>query len=538
MPLYLRRDSIRMLEASLDALDLALSQLGSTGRHKVREDGSLNAPEIGLIGSAAELGMTACLVHAFGPSVQERESGGGYKTFSQILDEFRGLVREARPNSDFLVEGVDNAESHREDLINACSDFRILSTARAGGLHAGRGPTREAAIVQGNDVAAFLECLSKSSKISPYLKNIPECPILDKERTVIVEDLARRLDEPSGADEETLISSVFLVLPDVPEDKPGWIDALERVSVAPKKNDVNYLLQVLGEAVPATLRRTTRSGSAVPVTVDQDDPEALPIAIRYLKRQFSEKRDQLHADIATANGRLEDGSVDLPPVEAVREVFVVGIEKAGLVEGQDEMTAHESWPLIAASLDLQGTLGPYWYLIRATDDLGQLESQLHRAIDAGGRRLERNSEECLYGIDLVRSGEKISMQDDYFGGVIDDICDAEEAKSNIDENYERHLGTEKGLPDEWKSQLRDVMVGAPAGPLINSILDQFETDERKRYWTRVLCEASIDVDDLPALLRVLNSEEVDLAHTAARKAMRRIDFRLNGPPTESASTAQ
>jgi len=68
MPLYLRRDSIRMFEASLNVLHLALSNLGTTARYEVRQSNSMHAAEIGLIGSAAELAMSACLVHAHGLS--------------------------------------------------------------------------------------------------------------------------------------------------------------------------------------------------------------------------------------------------------------------------------------------------------------------------------------------------------------------------------------------------------------------------------------------------------------------------------------
>jgi hypothetical protein len=498
----------------------------------VREEKSKHAAEIGLIGSAAELAMTACLVHAHGPSVQKWPSGR-YKSFSEILDGFRDLVREGRPSSEFLVNEVDDPDEHREDLLGACSNFRILASVRAGGLHAGRGPVREAAIVKGNEVADFLECLAKSSKIKPYLENIPRCPFLDEQRTVIVEDLARRLNESSGSEKERLLSSVFLVLPEIPEDSPDWINALDRVSVAPKENDINYLLDIVDDAVPATLKRTTRPGAAVPVRVNQDDPDALPIATRYLRRQFNERRDQLHADIGTANGRLQDEFLDLPPVEAVREMFAVGVEGAGLLEEQDELTAHESWPFIAASLKVRGTRGPYWFLIRQTGDLGQLAAQLRRAVDAGGKRIEKKAQECLYGIDMVRSDDAINKNDDHFEDVISNLSRAEELKANLDENYERHKDTYKELPDSLKNRLEAVIEGDPIGPMVDLLQAETENESALGYWTRVFCEAALDVDDLPSLVGVLASDDVKLAHTAARKAIRRIDFRLNGPRIES-----
>ena len=532
MPLYLRRDSIRMIESSLGALHIALSRLGVTSRHEVRQSNSAHAAEIGLIGSAAELAMSACLVHAHGPSIQER-SGGGYKTFPEILGEFRDLVRGSRPISEFLVEGVDDPQAHREALIQCCSDFRRLSSLRAGGLHAGRGPVREAAVFQGNKVSDFLECLAQSSKIRPYIENVPRCPFFNMDRTVIVEDLSRRLNQATGDEEEVLLSSVFLVLPEIPEDTPDWIEALDRVSIAPKENDINYLLDVVEAAVPATLRRTTRSGAAVPVRVDQGDPDALPIATQYLRRQFNELRDQLYADIANANGRLEGGSLGLPPGTAVRELFAVGIEDASILGDEDELTAHEAWPFVAASLNVQGTVGPYWFLIRRTGDLGQLVAQIRRAVEVGGSRLERKAQECLHGLEIVRNDRAVALDDEHFEDTLADLHTAEENKSSLDENYQRHAGTDKGLPEELRAKLKDAIEGSPVGPLIESVMRNCESDEAARYWTRVLCETALDVDDLPALIEVMATDDVDTAHTAARKAIRRIDFRFHGPALES-----
>jgi hypothetical protein len=521
-----------MLEASLNALHLALSKLGSTTRYQVRETYSEHAAEIGLIGSSAELAMAACLVHAHGPSIQKWPSGY-YKAFPAILNEFRKLVRDARPISEFLVDGLEDPKAQREELLESCSHFRILGSVRAGGLHAGRGPTREAAIVQGNSVSEFLNCLAASSKIKPYLTNIPKCPFFDRDRMVIVEDLARRLNEASGVDQEAFLSSVFLVLPEVPDEMPEWIDALDRVSIAPRDNDISYLLNVIEGAVPATLKRTTGSGAAVPVKVDQDDPDALPIATRYLRTQFSQRRDQLHADIGTANGRLQDKFLDLPPVEAVREMFAVGLENAGLLEEEEQLTAHKSWLFVAASLDVQGTIGPYWFLIRKTGDLGQLAALLRSAVEIGGSRLARNAEECLYGIDAVREGNAIAKADDHFEDLIEDLRRTEVVKSGLNENHERHEGTSKGLPYELADRLEDVIQGSPPGPLIQALMTDSVSRDCKRYWVRVLCESALDIDDLPSLVEILSSDEASIAHTAARKAIRRIDFRIHGPSLAS-----
>jgi hypothetical protein len=69
MPSLLRHESIRLVEASREALQLAVSSLGSKKRVSFRQPQAEYSIEIGLIGVAAELAMTACLVQAHGTSI-------------------------------------------------------------------------------------------------------------------------------------------------------------------------------------------------------------------------------------------------------------------------------------------------------------------------------------------------------------------------------------------------------------------------------------------------------------------------------------
>jgi hypothetical protein len=182
-----------MLEASMDALHTAVNRLTKTRRHEIREYSSENAVSIGLIGVSVELAMTACLIHAHGLNIQKRESGN-FKSFPEILSDFRKLIAEARPISDFLVEGISNPSLHRQELKSRVVDFGILSTARAGGLHAGKGPNTEAAIHKASEIIDFLKCLSKSNKIKPYLEQIPDLKLQTKDRTLILENIARKVN--------------------------------------------------------------------------------------------------------------------------------------------------------------------------------------------------------------------------------------------------------------------------------------------------------------------------------------------------------
>lgn len=334
----------------LNPFRLAVKSLGATKRIHFRQSTAKYAIEIGLIGVAAELAMAACVVQALGRSAIVWPSGQ-YKTARQILDDFRRLGRQAIINSEFLVQGVDNPREHREAILHHSEPFRLLISCRAGGLHAGRGLLYEATVVQANMVSDFLELLAKSSRIHPYVSMVPRCLWYAKERILIVEDIRRLLQQATGDDKASALASLYLVLPDIPNEKPDWLQAFERLSITPRERDITYIMDVLETAVPVNLRRVGGVGNIVPIAVRQNDPSAIPINPQYLRRQYNEIPELWYADIATANGRLRDGTLDLPPVQAVREVFALGLERSGvLYEGKNYFSAHESWVHIVSSL--------------------------------------------------------------------------------------------------------------------------------------------------------------------------------------------
>lgn len=534
MPNLLRYDAIRLFEASVENLHLAVLGLGGAKRTIFRQPAAQFAPEIGLIGACVELAMSGCLVHAFGPSILLWPSGQ-YKTGGQILSEFRGFIKGARANSEFIVQGVDSPDDHRKMLIESTSSFKVLFTMRAGGLHAGRGLIHEATAFQLNLVADFLEFLGKSSRIHPYLNQIPRCLCYSRNRTIIVEDLSRRLKESSEGDKASLLSSIYLVLPDVPENQPEWLEALERVSIAPKERDIEYLLGILETAVPASLRRASKSGEGIPVVVRPEDPNALPISPHYLRRQLSEIPDLWNADIGTANGRLVAGCLDLPPEEAVREIMALGFERSGILKEDQMFTAHESWAPIMASLGYIGTPGPYWFLVRRTSELGQLKARLSKASKLL-KRAKKRVDECNAGLDSIINDSKIKKENIFFDPIIKDIDSSEKKRNRLMDNYRRtEIDISKALPLELEKEIEAVSDGGqPVGPLILNLLEHESiSDPALKYWARILAESSSDADDIPALVAVLNKEEAGAAaHTAARKAIRRIDFRLYGPAVD------
>lgn len=537
MPIYLRHDSIRLLEAATESLHLAISSLGVEKRITFREPTAKWSVEIGLIGAAAELAMSATLVQASGSATIVWPSGQ-FKTFSAVLDDFRTLISTAPPSSNFLTKGVADPTTHRRLLHELTLSFRRLAAVRAAGLHAGSGLLWEATVAQGNLVADFLKALSQSTRIRPYLESIPRCLLFDTERTVILEDLSRRLATVEGSERNQTLSSIFLILPDVPGEEPEWISAFERISIVPRDQDIAYLLDILGRALPATMRRTTGGGQGIAVAVRPQDPNAIPIAPQFLRRQFNQIQDQWYADIGSTNGRLEQGFLDLPPTEAVRDVLALGFEVTHILEEGNHFQAQESWPFIASSLSCNGTPGPYWFLVRRTNDLGQLEAQLARASEVGPRALSRNLEECRIGLESIRSENPVGRENAPFTALIDNIRRTDPLRERLGEKLNRAAGTDKELLETFSEAIRKIEEeGAPIGPALEAILNLPQLAGRN-YWARTLAEIACDHDDLPVLVRVLAEQGLEPAHTAARKALRRIDFLLYGPPADIPETEE
>lgn len=283
MPRLLKKDTIRLLEASIESLNLAILGLGLPKRTELKDDSVRYASSIGLIGTAAELAMSATLVQT-GNQKSLTLPSGQFKTGGMILDDFRKLLRDAPPSVGYLTKGVSDVAQHRRTLVNRCSGFKRLIVARAGGLHAGIGPEREVCVLLAKEVSTFLNDLSKSDRIRSYIPVIPEAPDAIIERSAIIEDLDRRLSTSEDVDEQgRLLSAIYLILPDIPKEPPEWLEAITRVAVAPREKDVVYLLSALSKAVPGCLRRVSKAGDGISVVVRPDDPNALPIRPEYLR---------------------------------------------------------------------------------------------------------------------------------------------------------------------------------------------------------------------------------------------------------------
>jgi hypothetical protein len=530
MPRLLKKDAVRLFEASLECINLALVGLGMPRRVPVREDSALLAPIIGLIGSAAEQAMSGCLVQAFGSQALLLESGH-YKSAKAILHDCRQMIQHPIPRSLFLTTGVERPDEHRRILYEQTLRFGPLITARAGGLHAGKGPTRDVCVVLAKDVIEFLRTLSRSSRIRPYMENIPEPPEIVKDRQIILEDLARRVRDSNNGERAALLSSIFLVLPDIPTEEPEWLQVFERVSVTPREQDLSYLLDVLERSNVGSLFRVSQQGDGetVPVVVRPNDDHAIPVAPQFLRREFNTPRDQFHGDVANANGRINVGTFDVPPFEFVLELFVFGLQSEGILQEGERLTAQQSWPFIMSSLSVSGTPGPYWFLVRATNDLNQLRSYIERAAQYAPRHAHRNIPEVIEGIEAALTNTPLYTP--FVTALLNDSDAAEEKRERLLEVVERTEGTIRQVSDDIKTLIKNIAEGGDhvGTALAKLVSDEFglSSPQGKQYWARTLAEAANDEEDLKGLLAVLRDSSLSQARTAVRKAIRRIDFLSN-----------
>lgn len=530
MPKLIKRDAIRLIEASIESLNLACFGLSIPKPNNYKSNNTIYAPEIGLIGVSAELAMSSVLVQSYGIQILKADENR-YKTGAQILNDFRKLLNEAPPVIGFLTSEIDKPSEHRDLLLNKTIRFKLLITSRANSLHNGVGLSYETTATLLNEVSDFLVALGKSYNLKPYMINIPKIKGISHERHLIIEDLARLMHSETNIEEkQLLLTSLFLVLPEVPKELPEWLSAFERFSIAPKETDLKYLISVIETALPATLHRTSLSGESIPVRIETDNPFSIPISPQYLRNEFTKIPDQWYADAANANGRLNKNNLDLPPIESIVEAFALGLVESNILKQDALFTAQNSWPFIVSCLNINSgnTHGPIWFLIRNTNDLGQLKSLLKKAARFGAKALKENINQVILGIDAIIADTSIDSNIPFYKVIIDQKSINEGRLQNLTKYTSPEM--KYYLGEEYNDTLASIADGEIyAGILLNTIIDSDLTIDFKKFWVKTLSEASGDIEDVQALLKALRIRDFSSSHTAVRKAIRLIDFLTYGP---------
>jgi hypothetical protein len=539
MPRLLKQDSIRLLEASIEALGLAQIGICSFRRDQLKIEQVRYSAEIGLIGSSIELIMSSILIQALGKKIIYRDfKTGKYKTASEILGDFRTLIKQASPNTSFLVNDVNNIDSHFNKLLEHTNRFQLIITSRANGLHNGYGLKYEIVASFFQDVSDFIKLIGSSNNFKPYLIKVPELVGIQIDKKVLIDDLYQQLQTTSNPDEQSsLLSSLFLVLPEIPKNLPEWIDKFESIKIAPKKNDVVYLIDALEKANPVTLNKVTDGSESLNVKIVGRDVEgAIPISAQFLKSEFTQIKDQFFADIATANGRINNKQLDLPPKTSINNVFAVGLRESNILDTDKKFNGHESWPFIVEALNVpkNNTTAPYWFIIRETSDLGQLKASLKKAQKLGNSSLKKNITLVLGGIESIENDKPIDASSILISKILEDV----EKFNNELEIVERVYSKNGlyGLTIEYAQDFINLFnENISIGTLIQKILDDPNVQlNTKKYWIAKLTLIMPDFQDLPILARILEDTEFSNSQTNIRKAFRAFDFNNYGPKVKSA----
>jgi hypothetical protein len=538
VPQFLTRSAVRLLEASVDSLSLAIFAASIPRRHGYKSDAE-GAVVIGMAATAAEQAMASILVQVDGDEAILRQTGK-FKTAAEILNNVRRILTSVPvARATYLTAGVQDPAAHRQSLLDATESFLILVTQRAAALHGGQGMERSAAVHVIRNVHRFIQLLGESSRIRPYLTSLPELHEPESDSFVVMDELARRFERAGSIQQKgALVRHLFLVLPELPPDPPEWIGAFDRISVMPTDNDIRLLVATLQQAQPVRLARLSSAGRPIAVRVT-GGPEALPIAPQALRTSFTSIADQIGGDIANANGRLDLGILDLPPDRLTTTMMALGDRQLGEDFGGWPLTPHRAWPFIAAAIAGQGTPRPYWFLVKKVEDLPQLKARLIAAAAAGGRPLltQRVNTEVIPGIDSIRNATQLPRNNPL--------------RSECESRYRDALSRNSGLRDAVARQVSDGKLDQVSAEAIGefetglgsaiecwSAVEAFASsrgDARqaiRRYWARKIAEVVTEPNDVPFLTAVLSDPELVQAGTAARKALRMIDAMTHGPSME------
>lgn len=533
MPQFLRTSSVRLIEASQEALHLAFVGLGLPVRQQLRVGAAQFAASAGLIGAAVEQALSAILVQVLGEDAL-MSSRTQFKSAREVLQDVRALLLAPPPRASFLTYGLPDAAAHRQDLHRATEGFTLIIGERAAGLHAGQGPSHAVAMVQAHKVLDFYNLLALSTRVRPYLEQLPRPPEMRLDSDVIVDDLARRFNGAETLGERSAaLRSLFLVLPEVPEIAPDWLDAFDRSAVAPTNDDIGILLHTLERAAPVRFHRLNAGGQGLAVAVRPNDANALPIAPHHLRRAFGDVLGQFDAYVGTANGRLNDGHLDVPPESFLLDLWVLGPNQLAQALNRERLTAHDAWPFIVTALSSARISRPFWFLVSMVDDLGQLVAQLRRAFAiGGGGHLRQQQDPTLEALDAQRRRHELERNNPIVAAVRTAYAQASTRRAAITQAIERNRGTLRDAGAEAEVVLRRVSEGElAAGQAFETIMG-LPNQEAKRYWIRLLAEAASEPEDRDMLVRIHRDDDLVPAQSAARKAMKLIDAVSYGPQVE------
>lgn len=538
MPQFLTRSAVRLLEAALDSLSLAMTAAAAPVRHTPKSADSAFATVAGMTGVAAEQVLSAILIQVDGDSAALTPDGK-FKTAGHVLSDVRRILT-APPvaRAAFLTAGLQEPVRHRQDLLGYLERFTLLAAQRAGALHGGLGVSREVALHSVRAVHGFISLLGKSAKIKPYISAMPSMPEAPTEPYLILDELVARLASAETTPQKgAILRQLFLVLPEVPADAPDWLEAFERVMIVPTERDVSVLMTTLQAAQPARFSRLTGGGRAINVSVSRS-LAALPVELQSLRSEFTNIADQIGGDIANANGRLNQNTLHLPPDRIIASLFAMPERQFEEAFGGSVLTAHIAWAFIASALGLRnGTPWPYWFLVRRVQDLGQLRTLLQRAARVGqrGTLMQKITDEAIVGINAIERSKPLPSNHPLFVECANRSNSAAVAAASLPDAVERAINSgRRSIPERAREAVLDLSTGFGTAGEAWAALEADPAQGRgaadsRAYWGRMLACSTTSPNDVAFLASVCMDPTLSNAHTAARKALRLIDATTHGP---------
>jgi hypothetical protein len=539
MPKFLKDNTIVLLDGGIESYLMALYGMAMPSLRSLRKPETKYAPIVGLYGAAAELLVKGCLVQAKGSTAMYKNgdiSAGVYRFGSEVIEDLRRYIRDEDGCISYIWGNAENHDEQKNQLLHCLGKFKLHQELRANGLHAGLGCSRDITIATATDVYTFIQLLSQSKKLRPYLKNVPAPEATIRDREAIIEDLSRRLR--STKDDSTkvgLLRGMYLVLPYVPEMKPDWVDAFDRIAASPPtEGDLSYLAKTLSDAHSIYLLKNRGGKEGVPVRVDPKDPDALPVAIQNIKRTLSTTPDKFYNDILTANTRLDESRLDLPIDDFLVDLYALGLEDAGvLTTGTQKLTAQQVWPFVAAAYSTNGTPRPCWFIIKHCDEMDQLIAFLKRAEKCGNGYFKRRLPELLKALVAYKNGTHLAIGAKK-GGVFSDIPAHKEKLESLTAEQLKPFNPvflrKYPLSEQANNIVREFISDTKnAGSALCALLELDSLTDNDRKAALALLPLCYDSGNKNGLISVLRTVHMKNYISNARKMMFFADFIENGP---------
>lgn len=539
MPKFLKDNTIVLLDGGVESYLLALYGMAMPTLRPLKKNETKYAPICGLFGVASELLVKACLVQAKGISAMYQDgdvSAGVFRFGTDVIEDLRRCIRDEDDCISYIWGSTEDHKVQKEKLLHCIGKFKLLQAERANGLHAGIGSSRDITVAAAADVYDFIQLLSESKKLKPYLKNVPAPEATIRDREAIIEDLTRRYRAAKDDQAKTaLLRNMYLVLPYIPELKPDWVDAFDRIAAAPpSEGDLSYLAKTLSDAHSIYLLKNRGGKDGLPVRVDPSDPAALPIAIQNIKRELHSTPDKFNNDVLTANTRLAESRLDLPLEEFLVDLYALGLKEAGVIASEDQyLTAQQAWPFVAAAYSTNGTPRPCWFIVRQCNELDQLIAFLKRTKDCGNGYLKRRLPDLIEALESFKNGTPSSIG-------AKKNSEFKELRTYTD--YRENIPHEKRKPftptflrkyavsDAMNAIIHEFVAGHQnAGNSLAKALELEELCTPDKKAALALLHLCLGTEDKHGLISVLRTEHMKGYISTARKQMFLIDFIESGP---------